>query len=237
MSGHSKWHKIKHQKAQADSKKSKLFGRFSRDIKIAARQGTDPALNSALREALDRAKKANLPQANIDRLLNRDSASVSTVLYEAHGPGGAAILIDAQTDNTNRTVSELRALLIRHHGSLSAAGSVHWKFHPEVSVEALLPKNSSPDAIELELIDAGANDFQLEERDITISAAPGREAPIITALKNVGAENITAAPGFTVSAGQQLTLPPEQFKLLEEILSELSEHDDVVGAFTDARPA
>lgn len=128
MSGHSKWHKIQHKKAITDSKKSKLFGSLSREIKIAARQGTDPATNSNLREAIDRAKKANLPQENIDRLLSRDTANQTEAWYEGYGSGGAAVLVSAATDNTNRTVTELRTLFKQHEGSLGSAGSVKWKF-------------------------------------------------------------------------------------------------------------
>jgi YebC/PmpR family DNA-binding regulatory protein len=128
MSGHSKWSKIKHKKAATDSKKSKYFGRLSREIKIAARGGKDPAHNAALRDALLRAKKENLPQVNIDRLLSDAKDGQEQVLYEGYGAGGVAVLVSAATNNTNRTVSELRAIFKEHGGSLGEPGSVRWKF-------------------------------------------------------------------------------------------------------------
>lgn len=128
MSGHSKWHKVKHRKAATDSKKGKLFGQLARDIKSAARSGSDPAKNSALREAIERARAANLPQANIDRLLHHHTAATQEATYEGYGPGGVALLIQTATDNTNRTVSEVRSLLKEYGGSLGKPGSVRWKF-------------------------------------------------------------------------------------------------------------
>lgn len=130
MSGHSKWHKVKHRKAATDSQKSKLFGQLSRDIKSAARQGSDPATNSALREAIERAKKDNLPQANIDRLLHRDATNQQQATYEGYAYGGVAILVQVETDNTNRTIADLRSLFKQFAGRLSEPGSVRWKFHP-----------------------------------------------------------------------------------------------------------
>lgn len=128
MSGHSKWHSIKHKKAATDAKRSKQFGALSRDIRTAAKAGTDPEKNAALREAIDRAKKQNLPQANIDRLLNKGEQPLTDVTYEGYGPGGVAMLVQAATDNTNRTVAEVRNIFKSHGASLGEAGSAAWKF-------------------------------------------------------------------------------------------------------------
>ncbi|MEX1112252.1 MAG: YebC/PmpR family DNA-binding transcriptional regulator [Candidatus Andersenbacteria bacterium] len=134
MSGHSKWHKIRHQKAAKDQKKSKEFGRMARDIKIAARTGRDPAKNASLRDAVERAKKANMPQANIDRLLrDRDDATLAEIPYEGFGPAGVGIIILARTDNPNRTVSEVRTAFKSHGFELGGAGSVQWKFGEDFS--------------------------------------------------------------------------------------------------------
>lgn len=128
MSGHSKWHSIKHKKAANDAKRSKMFGALSREIRQAARNNNDPAKNSSLRDVIERAKKNNLPQKNIDRLLKRGDGALKDVTYEGYGPGGAALLIFTATDNTNRTVSELRTIMKNHGGSLGEPGSVAWKF-------------------------------------------------------------------------------------------------------------
>lgn len=129
MSGHSKWSQIKRTKEVVDQKRSQLFGKLSKDIMGATKYGTDPATNSALREAIARARNANMPQANIDRLLDRHSHTPQAhAVYEGFGPGGSAFLITASTDNPNRTVSELRAIFKKHGGELAPQGSVRWKF-------------------------------------------------------------------------------------------------------------
>ena len=140
MSGHSKWHKIKHTKAVSDQRKSKEFGKLARDIQIAARAGTDPAKNASLRDAIARAKKANMPQANIDRLLSRrDDANVQEVTYEAIGPGGSGLIIIVETDNPNRTVTEVRIILKNHHAQMGGPGSVRWKFDDAMQPKFRLP--------------------------------------------------------------------------------------------------
>lgn len=130
MSGHSKWSKIKRKKEVTDAKKSAAFSKFSAEILSAVRQGgSDPAGNALLRDVVARAKKAGVPQANIDRLLSRDAeTNIQSVTYEAFGPSGAGLIIKAQTDNPNRTVAAIRTLLKTHGGSLGAPNSVTWKF-------------------------------------------------------------------------------------------------------------
>ncbi len=130
MSGHSKWHNIKRTKEAGDKKKSLLFTRLTRELQSAARRGSDPKVNAALRDAITRARHANMPQATIDRLLqNKSQARLREVTYEAFGPGGAALLIQAATDNPRRTVAEVRSVLIKHKGNLAGPNSVRWKFN------------------------------------------------------------------------------------------------------------
>ncbi len=129
MSGHSKWAQIKRKKEVTDKKKGLIFGRISREILLAAKNGTDPATNNSLRDAIAKAKTANMPQANIERLLSRaNNKEMKEVTYEGFGPGGVALLILATTDNTNRTVQEIRTILKNNQGSLASPGSVRWKF-------------------------------------------------------------------------------------------------------------
>jgi YebC/PmpR family DNA-binding regulatory protein len=128
MSGHSKWKQIKHKKEASDAKRGQAFTRLAREIKQAALAGADPTLNRTLAEAIARAKRANMPQANIDRLLHGVDAPREEVLYEAFGPDGLALLITSRTDNSRRTVAELRHVLKSHGGTLGARGSVLWKF-------------------------------------------------------------------------------------------------------------
>jgi YebC/PmpR family DNA-binding regulatory protein len=134
MSGHSKWAQIKRQKALVDAKRGKAFTKLARAISIAARRGSDPKLNTALQQAIDRALAANMPKDNIERAVRRGSGedkALEFVLLEAYGPGGVGMIIEAQTDSRNRTVAELRHLLAAHSGSLGTAGSVMWQFDKE----------------------------------------------------------------------------------------------------------
>ncbi|MEO6077373.1 MAG: YebC/PmpR family DNA-binding transcriptional regulator [Candidatus Andersenbacteria bacterium] len=129
MSGHSKWSQIKRAKEVTDNKRSQLFGKLSHDILLATTAGTDPKTNNALKDAIDKARKGNMPQVNIDRLLERQAQKGSqTAIYEGFGPGGTAILVVTLTDNPNRTVAELRAIMKSHGMQLGVQGSVQWKF-------------------------------------------------------------------------------------------------------------
>lgn len=132
MSGHSKWSSIKHQKATADAKRSGVFTKLANGITVAARGGGDPTMNFQLRLAIDRAKAANMPKANIDRAIARGTGAgageVSENIYEAYGPGGAAIIIEVATDNKNRAAAEIKSALNKHGGKLAGAGAVQYLF-------------------------------------------------------------------------------------------------------------
>ncbi len=153
MSGHSKWHSIKHQKAAADAKKGAVFTRMARNITIAAKHGgADPETNFNLRIAIDQAKSANVPKDNIERAIKRaagegSEAQLQEATYEGYGPQGVAIIIKVITDNTNRTVSEIRHVLSKHGGSLGESGSVIWNFDLKGVVRFEL-KNLNQDDIE-----------------------------------------------------------------------------------------
>lgn len=232
MSGHSKWHKVKHRKAQTDSKKSKLFSQTSREIRSAARAGgTDPAKNAALRDAIERAKKANVPQENIDRLLTDRSSDATTILYEGYGPAGSAFLITATTDNTNRTVAELRALFKKHGGSLGERGSVRWKFTEHVTIEAELLDAARAEAIELTLIDAGATNVTLTDHLLTVTGPPAARHALEQTLDDhhVLIEEVTI--GYAPQ--QHLTLSADDQQTLQAFIDILLDHPDVTTIYTD----
>ncbi len=235
MSGHSKWHKVKHKKAITDGKKSKNFGRFSREIKVAARGGKDPHLNASLRDAIERAKRANVPQANIDRLLSDTTDSQQSVTYEGYGTGGVAVLVNTETDNTNRTVSELRALFKKHGGSLGEPGSVRWKFMETVTIEATTPAGIEMDTLELSLIDAGAATIDHTGPDtVTIIGPRETRSTIEKTITNQGLTITTSFATHTVPDDQRLTLPAEQQEKCDTLVQELTEHADVIDVHTDA---
>ena len=147
MSGHSKWAQIKRKKAVTDAQKSRLFSKFSKLVEVAAKNNPDPKTNFALRSVLEQARSSNMPAASLERAVKKASAagseSLDNVIYEAHGPGGAAIIITAVTSNKNRTVAEIKHLLTRCGGGLSGPGSARWLFDKKTDNGAVewVPKN------------------------------------------------------------------------------------------------
>jgi len=173
MAGHSKWAQIKHRKTLTDAKKSKLFSKISALISVAARKGTDPASNVALREAILRAREINMPQENIERAIKRGAGSfpgqaIEEITFEAYGPGGVALLVHAITDNRNRAVNEIRAILKDCDGKLAETGSVRWLFE-EVGCFTIAPGVWN-EALELWFIDQGASDVKKGEGAVIVYA-------------------------------------------------------------------
>lgn len=179
MSGHSKWHKIRHTKAASDKKKSKEFGRVTRDIQTAAQEGgTDPDKNAALRDAIGRAKKSNMPQTNIDRLLSsRDESNLEEITYEAFGPGGTGIIIKVKTDNPNRIVAEVRTALKNNNGSLGGPNSVQWKFNNELKPNYPLKISSNDNQALQQLITQLQDSADVSEiyTDVLVASSASQE--------------------------------------------------------------
>src|SRR4051812_21777214 len=160
MSGHSKWATIKHQKAAKDARRGASFTKFANLISVAARQGADAETNFRLRIAVDKAKKAGVPNANIDRAIKRGSGqdggvAFEEILYEGYGPGGVAIMVEAATDNRNRTASDVRSSFSKHGGSLGTTGSVAYQFQQRGVI--IIPASDLEQAT-LDAIEAGAED-------------------------------------------------------------------------------
>ena len=174
MSGHSKWSTIKRQKGAADAKRGQLFTKLAREITIATKSGLpDPDANPRLRIAVDRARAASMPKDNIERAIQRaaglsGSDQYEELFYEGYGPGGTAIMIQAQTDNRNRTVGEVRAVLTRAGGSLGENGSVGWMFD-QMGILEIPVDGADPDELSLEAIDAGASDVEVEGDTVVVS--------------------------------------------------------------------
>src|SRR5512144_2987020 len=165
MSGHSKWHTIKHKKGALDAKRGKLFTKLIREMTIAARiGGGDPDANPRLRTAVDKAKASNMPADNITRAIKKGTGELEGTTYEdlileGYGPGGVAILVEGSTDNRNRTVSEIRHIFSKHGGNLGGAGSVSYMFKPRGYVAIAASKITEDKLMELAL-EAGADDIQ-----------------------------------------------------------------------------
>src|ERR671939_1228914 len=189
VSGHSKWAQIKRAKGANDVKRGQLFTKLGREITIAAREGgADPDGNARLRMAIDRAREANMPMDTIQRAIQRgtgggEGASLEEVVYEAYGAGGAALLIEATTDNRNRTVAEVRATLTRGGGSLGESGSVAWNFESRGVIVAQPRANDDPEELALKAIDAGADDFTVEDSEVEILTEPTQLDEVRKALE------------------------------------------------------
>jgi YebC/PmpR family DNA-binding regulatory protein len=230
MSGHSKWASIKHKKAATDAKRGKHFTKLARAITVAARDGGgDPDGNPALATAVQKARDASMPKDNIQRAINRgtgegaDAAAIERILFEGYGPGGAAILVDALTDNRNRTAAEVRHAFSRHHGSLGEPGSVAWIFEKRGVIVVDGSRYGEDDLIAA--IDAGAEDVREDGDLLRVLSEPSDLAAVREALESSGVEvrsgHLAMEPKSTVE------VKGNDAKALLGLIESLEEHDDV----------
>ncbi len=202
MSGHSKWSTIKRQKGVKDAARGAVFTKLGNMIAIAARSGTDPDTNFALRLAMDKAKTSNMPAANIqraiDRVKDKNAAQLQEVLYEGYGPGGVAILVEVATDNLNRTYPEVRLAFSKHGGNIAEKGAVAFQFDHK----GMIRVKATGDDFMLEALDAGAEDVQDEDGESVVYTAASDLAKVRDALKAAGHEiteaELTYVPNNTV---------------------------------------
>jgi len=212
MSGHSKWHSIKHKKGIADAKRGKIFTRHANLITISARSGGDPEMNPGLRLTIDNAKKDNVPNANIEKAIKRgtgelkDGAEICEVTYEGYGPGGTAIIVECLTDNKNRTFTNVRTVFGKRGGNLGNSGSVAWMFDRK-GVITVNVAGKNRDEVELEMIDAGAEDLEMDEDFIHVYTAP-------TELSMVG-EKLKAA-GYDLEKSELALIPNQTVEVTDE---------------------
>ncbi len=187
MAGHSKWAQIKRQKGVADVKRGALFAKLASAITIAARGGADPEMNFQLRIAIDKAKAANMPKDNIERAIERASGAggvtMEEIMFEAYGPGGTAFLIETATDNRNRTVGEIRAVLNRADGKLAETGSVAYLFK---KFGQIIFEKLNPDEVELAAIDAGAVEIEHDDGQVFVYTDPKELEAVRKNLENIG---------------------------------------------------
>ncbi len=226
MSGHSKWSTIKRQKAVTDAKRGAAFTRIGNQIAIAARSGTDPTVNSALAMAIDKARAANMPMSNIERAIQRvsdkNAAVLQEVLYEGYGPGGVAILVEAATDNINRTYPEVRLAFSKHGGNIAEKGAVAFQFTRKGAIRV----KGSGDDLMMQALDAGADDVQ-EEGDETViytdqkDLAKVRDALVAQGLSIEEAE-LTYVPNTTIEVTEKDTAGK-----IMRLMDALDECDDV----------
>ena len=196
MSGHSKWSTIKRAKGAADIKRANLFTKLAREITVAARTGLpDPEANPRLRIAVQKARAENMPKDNIQRAIDRasggaDGANYDEIAYEGYGPGGIAIIIDAMTDNRNRTVGEIRAAMTRAGGNLGESGSVNWMFDLVGFIVVPLDGRDE-DEVQMTAIEAGAQDVYVEDGTLEVYTDPAELHAVAGALTDAGFEPTT----------------------------------------------
>ena len=230
MSGHSKWASIKHKKGATDAKRGKLFTKLARAITVAAREGGgDPDGNATLATAIQKARDQSMPKDNIQRAIDRgtgegpDGVAVERILYEGYGPGGVAILVDAMSDNRNRTGSEIRHAFDRHNGSLGEPNSVAWIFEKR---GVILVDGERYDEDDLMVaIDAGAEDVVDDDGTFRVLSAPADLSAVRSALEDAGVDiessDLAMEPKNTVEVEEG------DAKTLLNLIEALDDHDDV----------
>ncbi len=232
MAGHSKWAKIKRDKASNDSKRGAVFTRLGNQIAIAARGGTDPSMNSALAMAIEKAKAANMPGSNIDRAIARvadkAAAQLQEVLYEGYGPGGIAVLVECATDNINRTYPEVRHAFTKHGGSIAEKGAVAFQF----TRKGVIIVKGSGDELVLSALDAGAEDVQEEGDESVVYTAQGDLAKVRDSLKAAGIEVTQAELSYEPNNTIEITDKDTAGKI-ERLMDALDELDDVTNTYTN----
>lgn len=236
MSGHSKWHSIKHKKGALDAKRGKIFTRLIREITVAARTGGgDPDMNPRLRKAVSDAKAANMPNDNIDRGIQRGTGELEGVdyeeiTYEAYGPGGVAVLIETMTDNKNRTVAELRHLLSKNNGNLGEAGSVSWMFDRKGYIVVDKKQKNEEELFEI-AIEAGAEDLKDDDGNFEIFTDQEIFDDVKKAIQDGGIETEVA----------EISMIPQNFIKLEgtdaqqmmQLYDAIDDHDDVQNVYAN----
>lgn len=232
MAGHSKWAKIKRGKAVEDAKRGAVFTKIGNQIAVAARGGTDPAMNPALAMVVEKAKAANMPMANIqrsiDRVKDKDAAQLEEVVYEAYGPGGIGIIVEAATDNKNRTYPEIRTALTKNGGTMAEPGSVAFQFTRKGVITV---KTSGEDAL-LTILDAGAEDATEDEGEIIVYTASGDLAKVRNAIKEAGLEVKEAELQYVPNNVIEIT-DSEVTRKVMNIMDAVDDLDDVTAVHSN----
>jgi YebC/PmpR family DNA-binding regulatory protein len=238
VSGHSKWHSIRHKKGAVDAKRGKLFSKLTRAIIVAAREGgPDPDNNLALQNAIEKARENSMPKDTIERAVARgagtdsDAEAYEQVTYEGYGPNGVAVLVEALTDNRNRTAADVRHIFAKNDGNLGTSGAVAWLF--ERNGVILVPADSADeDEVTLAAADAGAEDVSVEGSSYQITSAPEGITSVRQALEQAGIQiesaEITMLPKTTVRIEEEAAA-----RKLLRLMEALEENDDIQDVYAN----
>jgi YebC/PmpR family DNA-binding regulatory protein len=237
MSGHSKWHTIKHKKGAADAKRGKIFTRIIKELTVAARNGGgDPDTNPRLRTIIAEARSVNMPADNIKRAIRRgtgeeEGVSYDEITYEAYGPGGVAIMIEVLTDNKNRTVGEMRHTLTKYGGSLGETGSVGWMFDKKSTIVVEKDK-AEEDALMNAVLEAGADDMRDDGGAWEVVSPPDAHQAVLDAVKALGIEPANAVVGMVPK--NTIKLEGKDAQQMLKLMDILDDHDDTKNVFSNA---
>ena len=238
MSGHSKWSSIKHKKGAADAKRGKLFSKLSRAIIVAAKEGgPDPSGNLALQNAIEKARSYSMPKDNIERAIARgsgadaDAQAFETVIYEGYGPSGVAVIVEALTDNRNRTAADVRHAFDKNDGNLGTSGAVVWLFDRR-GIVVVSAEGVDEDELTLAAAEGGADDVSADGSIYEIVSAPESLTSVRAALE---------AAGFTVDSAELSMVPKTTVEVADEsaakkvlrLIDELEENDDVQDVYAN----
>ncbi|MGD9906182.1 MAG: YebC/PmpR family DNA-binding transcriptional regulator [Vicinamibacterales bacterium] len=236
MSGHSKWHTIKHKKGALDAKRGKLFTRLIKEMTVAARNGGgDIATNPRLRTVVAEAKAANMPAENIKRAIQRGTGELPGVTYEeinyeGYGPGGAAIIIETMTDNKNRTVGEIRHLLGKYNGNLGAENSVAWMFSKKGYMVIEKPGVDEEHLLNT-VLEAGADDLRDDGDSWEVISEPGVFEAVKDAVKGLGIEPVTAK--VSMLPQNYIKLEGKEASQMLKLMEAVEDHDDVQNVWSN----
>jgi YebC/PmpR family DNA-binding regulatory protein len=236
VSGHSKWHSIKHKKGAADAARGKLFARLCREVEVAARTGGgDPDSNATLRTKVQKARDASVPKDNIENAIKRGTGELEGVQYESlnyegYAPNGVAVLVECLSDNRNRTGSEIKNIFSRNGGSLAEPGAVSWQFERKGVI--MTAPGASEDDVMLVALDAGAEDIAEQGGTFTITTPPSDVLTVRAALEEAGIAVESA--DTTMIASNSIQLADEgSAKQVLRVIDALEDHDDVQGVYAN----
>ena len=238
MSGHSKWHTIKHKKAAIDAKRGKVFTRLIKEILIAARNGGDPESNARLRTAIVAAKAVSMPADNIKRAIMRgtgelEGSTIEEVTYEGYGPGGAAIIVQCATDNRVRTVSDIRHIFSKAGGNMGEPNSVAWMFERKSQVVIEGDKTSEDQLMEVAL-EAGADDVQNDGDSWSVLSEPDAHDAVVAALAKANIPTLSAEVGLIPK--NTMAIDGKHSAGMMRLLENLEDYDDTQNVYTNYEP-
>lgn len=231
MAGHSKWANIKHKKGRADAAKGKIFTKLGKEISVAARDGSDPEANSKLRDAIAKAKSNNMPNDTIQRAIKRGAGELGDIeyeeiVYEGYAPGGVAVIVNALTENRNRTAGDVRYIFDKNGGSLGNTGCVGWMFDKKGLI--IVEKNDNIDEDELMMLalDAGAEDFESEDDSFEIYTDPAMFSDVRLKLEKAGVPMVSTEVSM-IPQNTVVVTDSEDIKKINKMFDMFDDNDDV----------